>query len=95
MAGAHSHYRSVRSTRRLPLAIFWGTTAIPSSRAAAEDRTISWVSVSFAMVFSSCLDSIRCHQHDPAMAQGRRGSRASWRAPNYRSVRRTSPVRFR
>jgi hypothetical protein len=65
---------SLRVTRLAPTFeaaarfIFFATTATPSSRAAAADKTISWVSVSFAMVFSSCFDSIRCHQHDPAMA---------------------------
>jgi hypothetical protein len=62
------------------LFIFAGTTAIPSSRATAADKTISWVSVSFAMMFSSWFDSIRCHQHDPAMARGQRGRSASGRA---------------
>ena len=77
---------SLRVTRLAPtfeavaLFIFAATTATPSSRAAAADKTISWVSVSFAMVFSSCFDSIRCHQRDPAMAWGRRGGSASWQA---------------
>jgi hypothetical protein len=76
---------SLRVTRLAPtfeaaaLFIFAGTTAIPW-RVAAADRTISWVSVSFAMMFASCSDSIRCHQHDPAMGQGRRGRSASWQA---------------
>jgi hypothetical protein len=64
---------SLRVTRLAPTFeaaapfIFAGTTAAPSSRAAAADKTINCASVSFAMVFSSCLDSIRYHQHDPAI----------------------------
>jgi hypothetical protein len=91
---------SLRANRLAPtfeaaaLLIFGGTTAIPSSSRAAADKTISWVSVSFAMILSSCFDGISRHRHDPAMALGRRGGSASWRsAPrHYRSVRRRSPV---
>src|SRR5208282_6625895 len=70
---------SLRATRLDPtfeaaaLFIFAGMIAIPSSRAAAADNTISWVSVSLAMMFSWSSDNIRCHQHDPAVALGRRG----------------------
>src|SRR6476620_8437963 len=45
-----------------------GTIASPSSRAAAFERTISWVSLSFAMSTPELVNSIGCHQHDPAMA---------------------------
>ena len=74
--------RALRETRLVPTfdaaALFSpsGTLARPSSRAAAFERTINWVSVSFAIVCSSSfVNSIRCHQRDPAKALGPAGFR--------------------
>src|SRR6476620_10738613 len=49
-----------------------GTLASPSSRAAAFERTISWVSLSFAM-----FDSWACEQHPLSPARPRYGRRGS------------------
>lgn len=61
---------SLRATRLDPtfaaatLFIFGGKIASPSSRAAAFDNTISWISVSFAMMDAPCFDSSRCHAEE-------------------------------
>jgi hypothetical protein len=55
------------------LVILSGTTAAPSSLAAAFDSTISWLSVSFAIFSSFACDSMGCHQRHPAKAPGPAG----------------------
>src|SRR5271155_4206058 len=66
---------SLRATRLDPtfaaaaLFIFGGTTAAPSSLAAAFDNTINCVSLSFAIFSSFACDGVRRHERDPAKAQ--------------------------
>src|SRR5271166_2545156 len=95
---------SFRATRLDPtfaaaaLFIFGGTTAAPSSLAAAFDNTINCVSLSFAIFSSFACDGVRRHQRDPAKAQGPAGwgRRAPYsnRAPDTKqcSASRRSPV---
>src|SRR5271163_4176444 len=70
---------SLRATRLDPtfaaaaLFIFGGTTAAPSSLAAAFDNTINCVSLSFAILSSFACDGVCRHQRDPAKAQGPAG----------------------
>ena len=62
-----THQLTANETRS-DLFILSGTTAAPSSLAAAFDSTISWVSVSLVIFSSFAYDSMGCHQRDPAKA---------------------------
>jgi len=50
------------------LRIVAGAITAPSSRAATFESSINCVPVSFANFSSFACDSVRCHQHDPALA---------------------------
>src|SRR5271155_6040490 len=79
------------------LFIFGGTTAAPSSLAAAFDNTINCVSLSFAIFSSFTCDGICRHQRDPAKARkaggvGKKGASIARLPTKQSSASRRSPV---